>query len=175
MSISLPSMADHRPGDHNPGAAAIALLGERWNYLILREVFFGVQRFGQIQRALGIAPNVLTSRLAALVDAGVIVKHRYHVDPDWYEYHLSDHAREALPALLSLAQWAEEHLSDEPMVRALRHSSCGHLTTPVLICNSCGEALHARDLQPELVRRTSPPAESKSARRSTRKGRPIAR
>ena len=166
-------MADHRPVEHNPGAAAIALLGERWNYLILREVFFGVQRFGQIQRALGIAPNVLTSRLAALVDAGVIVKHRYHVDPDWYEYQLSDHAREALPALLSLAQWAEEHLSDEPLVRALRHATCGHLTTPVLICNSCGDPLHARDLQPELVQREgiSPPAKPKRTRSSATKGR----
>jgi DNA-binding HxlR family transcriptional regulator len=153
VSTSLPIMADHRPANRNPGAAAVELIGERWNYLILREVFFGVRRFGQLQRALGIAPNILTSRLTALVGAGFIIKHRYRVDPDWYEYHLSDHARDAVPALLSLAQWAEEHLGDEPVVRALRHTSCGQLTTPVLICNCCGEPLRARDLQPESISR----------------------
>ncbi|MEZ0052980.1 DNA-binding HxlR family transcriptional regulator [Mycobacterium sp. MAA66] len=148
-------MADHRPANRNPGAAAVELIGERWNYLILREVFFGVRRFGQLQRALGIAPNILTSRLTVLADAGFITKHRYRVDPDWYEYHLSDHARDAVPALLSLAQWAEEHLGDEPVVRALRHTSCGQLTTPVLICNCCREPLRARDLQPETISRES--------------------
>ncbi|MEE6178331.1 winged helix-turn-helix transcriptional regulator [Mycobacterium sp. 050134] len=147
-------MPEHRPpSDDNPGAAAIALLGERWNYLIAREIFFGTRRFGQLQRALGIAPNILTARLTALADAGIIVKQRYRVEPDWYEYHLAEHAREVVPAMLALAQWAEEHLDDQPTIRALRHTVCGELTTPVVTCNCCGEPLHARDLQPEVTER----------------------
>jgi len=164
VSTNLPTMPEHRPpSNDNPGAAAIALLGERWNYLIAREIFFGTRRFGQLQRALGIAPNILTARLNTLVDAGMIVKQRYRVDPDWYEYHLADHAREVVPALLALAQWAEEHLDDQPTIRALRHTLCGELTTPVVTCNCCGEPLHARDLQPEVVERKTRAKRAKSS------------
>lgn len=149
-------MATRRPASKdNPGAAAIALLGERWNYLIAREIFFGTRRFGQLQRALGIAPNILTARLNALVDAGMIVKRRYRIEPDWYEYHLAEHAHEVVPALLALAQWAEKHLDDQPTIRALRHTTCGELTTPVVTCDCCGEPLRARDLQPETVDRNA--------------------
>ncbi|TQK29880.1 helix-turn-helix domain-containing protein [Arthrobacter sp. SLBN-53] len=148
-------MAEHRPpSTENPGAAAIGLLGERWNYLIAREIFFGTRRFGQLQRALGIAPNILSGRLNALVDAGMIVKHRYRTEPDWYEYHLAEHAHEVVPALLAVAQWAETHRDDQSTIRALRHTVCGELTTPVVTCNCCGEPLRARDLQPEVVERT---------------------
>jgi hypothetical protein len=77
------------------GQELFALLGERWNNVILRQVFFGVQRFGALQRALGIAPSTLTARLADLVAAGLLKRHRMghevpgmrgvcsHIAPEW--------------------------------------------------------------------------------------------
>ncbi|MFC5749830.1 winged helix-turn-helix transcriptional regulator [Actinomadura rugatobispora] len=146
-------MAEHRPPGQAPSAAAISLLAERWTYLVIREIFFGVRRFGQIQRALGIAPNILTSRLTMLVDVGILVKHRYRTDPDWYEYRISENAQLVVPPLLAIAQWAEEHLGDDPVMRVLRHESCGKITHPVLACSECGEQVTARGLLPETVDR----------------------
>lgn len=146
-------VAEHRPVEHAAGASALTLLGERWTYLLIREIYFGVHRFGQLQRALGIAPNVLAARLVSLTDAGILEKIRYHEDPDWFEYHLAPDAREIAPAMLWIAQWAEEHLSDADQVRLLRHTSCGRRTHPKLVCDQCGEDLHARDLEPELAPR----------------------
>jgi DNA-binding HxlR family transcriptional regulator len=146
-------VAEHRPIDEAAGVGALTLLGERWNYLLIREIYFGVHRFGQLQRALGIAPNVLTARLRSLTAAGILSKVRYHEDPDWFEYHLSETSRQIVPAMLYVAQWAEENLSDTPDVRLLRHTVCGKRTHPKLVCNECGEELLARDLAPEVVKR----------------------
>src|SRR5579875_556393 len=87
-----------------------ALLGERWNYAILVEVFYGVQRFGELQRRLGIAPNTLTTRLGGLVELGLLERHRYRPDKDWFDYRLTDSARDLVPAWITLSQWAETHL-----------------------------------------------------------------
>jgi DNA-binding HxlR family transcriptional regulator len=155
-------MVSHRPSDKTDGAATFALLGERWTYLILREIFFEVRRFGQIQRALAITPTVLTARLNSLVDVGILERHRYHVDPDWFEYHLTSAAREIVPAVLAVAQWSEEHLSQGEKLRALRHAQCGQRTRPVLTCSECGIPIAARDLKPETIARDAgrPPTPS---------------
>jgi len=146
-------VATHRPVDQAVGASALTLLGERWTYLLIREIYFGIHRFGQLQRALGIAPNVLTARLVTLTNAGILEKVRYHEDPDWFEYHLSATAREIAPAMLWIAQWAEENLSDADEVRLLRHTVCGKRTHPKLVCDQCGEEVRARDLAAEVVPR----------------------
>ncbi|WP_327293760.1 MULTISPECIES: helix-turn-helix domain-containing protein [unclassified Streptomyces] len=126
-----------------------ALLGERWNYAILREVFYGVERFGALQRSLGIAPNTLTARLAVLIDLELLERHRYREDKDWYDYRLTDSAREIVPAWVTLSQWAANHLRANPTTRRrLRHTGCGELTNPHLTCGHCGAALQGRDLEP---------------------------
>lgn len=126
-----------------------ALLGERWNHAILREVFFGVQRFGALQRNLGIGPNTLTSRLAGLIELGLLERHRYRPDKEWYDYRLTDSARELVPAWITLALWGQAHLHpDRSTRRRVRHTSCGELVDPQLTCGHCGEILHGRDLEP---------------------------
>lgn len=157
----MPEVPEHRQSNQAAGAGALALLGERWTYLIIREIYFGIHRFGQLQRALGIAPNVLTARLRSLATAGILNKVRYHEDPDWFEYHLSESSRQIAPAMLWIAQWAEENLSDTPEVRLLRHGACGKRTHPKLVCDQCGEEIRARDLASELVKR---PRRHKQAR-----------
>jgi DNA-binding HxlR family transcriptional regulator len=126
-----------------------ALLGERWNYAILREIFFGVQRFGALQRTLGIAPNTLTARLAGLIDVGLVERHQYRPDKEWFDYRLTSSARELVPVWISVTQWAEKHL--DPALksrRQLRHTVCGEITSPQLTCSHCGESIDGHDMEP---------------------------
>jgi DNA-binding HxlR family transcriptional regulator len=68
---------------------ALALVGEKWTMLILREAFFGVRRYGQLARNLGIPRPTLSTRLRTLVDAGLLERVRYATEPDLYEYRLT--------------------------------------------------------------------------------------
>lgn len=90
---------------------AVTLLGERWTPLILRELHSGVVRFADIQQRLGIATNLLTTRLATLAAAGVIEKRPYRDTGarTRYEYHLTDAGRDALLILGALQQWGDRH------------------------------------------------------------------
>ena len=126
-----------------------AFLGERWNYAILCEVFYGVERFGALQRRLGIAPTTLTARLVGLVDFGLIERHRYRPDKEWFDYRLTDRARELVPPWITLSQWAQTNLDPDRLPRRhLRHTGCGQLTRPHLTCSQCGQDINGRDLEP---------------------------
>jgi DNA-binding HxlR family transcriptional regulator len=88
------------------------IVGDRWTLLIVHEIVAGNHRFGQLQRRLGIARTVLSSRLQRLLAHGIIERHRYHHDPDWYEYRLTSRGVELYPAIRELMQWANIHLAD---------------------------------------------------------------
>jgi DNA-binding HxlR family transcriptional regulator len=96
------------------GTKALELLGERWTFLILRESMNGVQRFTDLQRNLGIARNILASRLRTLVDEGLLERRRYHADPDRYAYVPTERGRALYPAIEAILRWGAEHLADEP-------------------------------------------------------------
>jgi DNA-binding HxlR family transcriptional regulator len=163
MSTSQHSIdGDARTPGLPAGQELFALLGERWNNVILRQVFFGVQRFGALQRALGIAPSTLTARLADLVAAGLLERHRYRQDKDWFDYRLTPDARELVPAWVTMARWAEIHLNPGHAGRyRMRHTNCGHLAEPQLVCAHCGEVLHGQDLEPlELPTEDDDPADT---------------
>lgn len=126
------------------------VLSDRWTFLILREAFFGVRRYGQMQRNLGIARNVLADRLRQLVRDGMLQRVRYRTDPDWYEYRLTERALDLYPAIVGLMRWAQRHLGDAGDVPEMElvHRSCGHRAEPYLACAHCGGALTARDIEP---------------------------
>jgi DNA-binding HxlR family transcriptional regulator len=132
------------------------VLSDRWTFLILREGFFGVRRYGEMQRNLGIARNVLADRLKQLVADGMFDRVRYRTDPDWYEYHLTDRALDLYPAIVGLMRWAERNLGEaQDEVRLeLVHRSCGAPAEPYLTCAHCREPLSARDIDA----RVRPPA-----------------
>jgi DNA-binding HxlR family transcriptional regulator len=96
------------------GTRALELLGERWTFLILRESMNGVRRFTDLQRNLGIARNILASRLRTLVDEGVLERRRYHADPVRYAYVPTERGRALYPAIEAILRWGGEHLADEP-------------------------------------------------------------
>ncbi|MDU4252210.1 helix-turn-helix domain-containing protein [Pseudomonas sp.] len=97
---------DHLPC---PVAQALDLIGDSWNVLILREAFYGSTRFDQFLARLGIASNVLSRRLRALVDSGLLQRHQYNDHPPRYEYLLTDRGRDLRPVLLTLLQWGKRH------------------------------------------------------------------
>jgi DNA-binding HxlR family transcriptional regulator len=133
---------------------AMDVLSDRWTFLILREGFFGVRRYGQMQRDLGIARNVLADRLRQLVADGMFERVRYRTDPDWYEYRLTDRALGLYPVILGLMQWAGQHLSDErdAMIEVtLTHRACGHRTEPYLACSHCHAPVTPRDVEATIA------------------------
>jgi DNA-binding HxlR family transcriptional regulator len=130
-------------------ARAMDILGERWTMLIMREAFYGVRRFSDMQRNLGIARNILSTRLQTLVRAGILERRRYQEEPERFEYRLTQAGRDLYPAVIAIMKWGDEYLAEEagpPVV--LRHS-CGELIDPVLVCDHCGGALHPHDVTPE--------------------------
>jgi DNA-binding HxlR family transcriptional regulator len=130
---------------------AVDVLSDRWTVLILREAFFGVRRYGQIQRNLAIARNVLAERLRRLVADGMLERVRYRTDPDWYEYRLTDRAIDLYPVIIGLMRWANLHLAEQPDTTVqLIHRSCGRPVDPYLACSHCHEPLTARDVDAHI-------------------------
>ena len=125
---------------------ALDVLGDRWTFLVLREAFFGVRRYGQFVRNLGIGRNVLAARLALLVEHGLLERVRYRTDPDWYEYRLTNAGLDLFPAILTLKAWAERHLLDRCNATLdIRHRSCGAELRPLVVCENCREPISASE------------------------------
>ena len=88
-------------------ARTLDVAGEWWSPLILRDVAYGVQRFGAIQEDLGISANVLSDRLETLVAEGLLQRTAYQQRPERHEYTLTEKGADLIPALLALMQWGD--------------------------------------------------------------------
>jgi DNA-binding HxlR family transcriptional regulator len=89
-------------------AAALESVGERWSFLILRGAFNGLHHFEEFQTTLGIARNILSNRLARLVENGILERAADTSDRRKVAYRLTEKGRDLLPVLLSLRQWGEK-------------------------------------------------------------------
>ncbi len=144
--------AKNQAGEEAAKAAAaqqaLAMLADRWTFLIIREAYSGVHRYGQLQRNLGIARNILAERLSKLVEHGLLERVRYRTEPDWYEYRLTTRGLDLYPAILAFFRWADTHYGDpnRPAVQ-IRHLSCGKLTQPLLVCSECRAPIGAQDVE----------------------------
>src|SRR6478672_6768988 len=92
-----------------PIARSLERIGEWWSILILRDAFAGMTRFDEFQKSLGIAPNMLTRRLSALVEAGMLERRRYCERPPRDEYVLTGRGRDFHPVLVSLLAFGNRH------------------------------------------------------------------
>jgi DNA-binding HxlR family transcriptional regulator len=142
------NLSDNAKAKTAAAQEALALLADRWSFLIIREAFSGMHRFGQLQRNLGIARNVLADRLVKLVKHGLLERVRYRTEPDWYEYRLTERGLGLYPAILAFFRWADAHFGDprRPAVK-IRHRDCGKLTQPLLVCSQCRKPLGAKDVE----------------------------
>jgi DNA-binding HxlR family transcriptional regulator len=128
-------------------AGALEVVGERWSLLIVRDVFLGVRRFDELQASLGIARNVLQTRLTRLVDQGVLEKRRYRDHPPRHEYRLTEKGLDLWPVLVALMYWGDEHATPPagPPV-LLTHRACGGAVDGHRTCTACGARLSVRDV-----------------------------
>jgi len=123
-------------------ARTLEAVGERWSLLIVRDAFLGTSRFSDFQRSLGIARNVLTQRLAHLVEEGVF-EHR-----DDGAYVLTRKGRELAPALHQLMKWGDHHYPrPEGPPRLTLHRGCGGRVEGEMVCSRCGEHVAQRELE----------------------------
>jgi DNA-binding HxlR family transcriptional regulator len=144
-----PADLEHRFEADSVGRA-LGLIGDHWTLMILREALFGVRRYGQLARNLGIPRPTLSARLRSMVESELLERVRYASDPDRYEYRLTRSGRDLFPAAVLLMRWSDTYLSGPegpPLV--LRHHACGELADAALICRTCGEEITAHNVTPE--------------------------
>jgi DNA-binding HxlR family transcriptional regulator len=124
-----------------PIARSLERVGEWWSILILRDAFHGLTRFDQFQRSLDIAPNMLTRRLNALVEAGLLERRRYSERPPRDEYLLTVRGRDFRPVLWALLAWGNKHFAPEGKSVVIVDSATGQEADPVLVDRASGRPL----------------------------------
>jgi DNA-binding HxlR family transcriptional regulator len=156
---------------------ALDVIGDRWLIMILQQAWFGVRRFDDFQRRLGVARSTLTSRLKHLVDHDVMQRQGYSERPPRHDYRLTERGLglfdAALLALVWQQRWAPP--ADMPALQ-LRHLGCGKLMQPRMICGHCHDDVDVRAVGYALgpgARRE--PLAAKRRRRSTVESPPPAR
>ncbi|WP_420177216.1 winged helix-turn-helix transcriptional regulator [Kerstersia gyiorum] len=93
-----------------PVARSVDVIGDRWSLLIVRDAFDGISRFGDFQRSLGMARNILADRLRKLVDAGIFAMQDASDGSAYQEYSLTPRGKRLFPIVVALRQWGEHHL-----------------------------------------------------------------
>jgi DNA-binding HxlR family transcriptional regulator len=129
------------PGVRNPLAVAAERVGDRWSLLLVEALLGGPRRFSDLEAAVpGIAPNILSRRLAHLEAEAVVVAVPYSERPKRYAYELTASGRELAGALRLLAHWAGDEAA------AIRHAACGTAAEPRWYCPTCARTVDDGDL-----------------------------
>jgi DNA-binding HxlR family transcriptional regulator len=128
-------------------ARTLEIVGDWWTLLIVREAFFGRRRFGEFEKALGIAPNVLTQRLGKLVEGGILVVSAESQNGRALAYRLTSKGRDLFPILVAMVQWGDQHgqWADGPPVRMVERSS-GKEIAPLVMRNQDGRPLTVQEV-----------------------------
>ncbi|HSA53385.1 MAG TPA: helix-turn-helix domain-containing protein [Yinghuangia sp.] len=125
-------------------ASALALIGEKWALLAVREISFGNRRFDAIARNTGASRDILTARLRSLEAAGILERRPYQERPTRYEYHLTPAGRDLQAVLQSLASWGDRWVSERPPV-VFRHED--HDFDFAVMCRKCGRQVTPGDVK----------------------------
>lgn len=125
--------------------AALNEVGDRWTFLVLREAFFGVRRFVDFQRNLGVARNLLSARLAQLVDHGILERRLYQSRPERHEYRLTEKGRDLYGVTVAIMRWGDRWLSETPPMH-LTHAADGGEIEQAVRCSTCKQELDPRDI-----------------------------
>src|ERR1700693_5175788 len=124
-----------------PIARSLERVGEWWSILILRDAFRGLTRFDQFQKSLDIAPNMLTRRLNALVESGLLERRAYSEHPPRHEYVLPERGRDFRPVLWSLLAWGNRHFAPEGPSVIVIDTETGEPADPVLVDRRTGKVM----------------------------------
>ena len=129
-------------------ARSVAVIGDRWTLMVLRDCFLGIRRFEDFERRLGISRSIIAGRLKTLTDEGVLRREAYQDRPVRHEYRLTDKGLALQPVMMAIVHWGDVHYAGEagpPLIH--RHKACGCDFTPVQTCSACGGAVTARDVE----------------------------
>ncbi|PZR33937.1 helix-turn-helix domain-containing protein [Caulobacter segnis] len=124
-----------------PVARTLERVGDAWTFLILRDASQGLGRFDQFEKSLGVAPNILTKRLAALVENGLLEKRAYSTRPPRYEYVLTDLGRDFGGVLTAMLAFGNRHFAVEGIAGQLVDRETGNAAEPVLIDQVSGKPI----------------------------------
>ena len=142
-------------------ARTLAVVGDRWTLMILRDCFLGVRRFEAFQARLGISRSIVAERLNQLVAEGVLERRTYQERPVRQEYRLPPKGLDLHPVIMAIVEWGDRHYAGPdgpPILR--RHKACGCDFHTVQVCSECGEPVSAHDVEarpgPEAIARAAP-------------------
>lgn len=128
-----------------PISRGLDLIGDRWSMLVLRDVERGFTRFDQLRQSLGIAPNILSSRLATLTRLGLLEKRRYSAHPPRDNYMLTESGRDFIPVLVAIGAWGRKHRGGGKLSQLI-DTETGHVIEPVVIDAASGAPIGSRPL-----------------------------
>ena len=129
-------------------ARSVAVIGDRWTLMILRDCFLGVRRFDAFQERLGISRTIIADRLKHLTEEGVLRRVAYQEHPIRHEYRLTDKGLDLHPVVMAIVHWGDRHYAGEagpPLLH--RHKACGCDFQPVMTCSECGDEVEARAVE----------------------------
>jgi DNA-binding HxlR family transcriptional regulator len=148
-----------------PIARGLARVGEWWSILIMRDALAGRTRFDELERSLGIAPNMLTRRLNGLVEAGLLERYRYCQRPPRDEYRPTPAGRDFEPVLQAMLAWGNRHFAPEGAAVQIVDAATGAIADPVLVDRSSGRPLQKPDFVTVPGPAASPALRQKMERR----------
>ncbi len=128
-----------------PVARSLSHVGEWWSILILRDAMIGLTRFDEFEKSLGIAPNMLTRRLASLVEAGLLERVQYQDRPPRYEYFLTEAGKAFRPVLLAFVEWGSRYFAPEGRSVQLVERATGRPVRVGMVDLDTGKPVDARD------------------------------
>lgn len=135
------------PGGPNAIAMSYGLLADEWSLWIVQQALRGATHYTDWQHRGPIPGSALTTRLAALVDGGVLIKHPYSQRPVRHEYRLSDRGRQVWPVLLAMWAWERRWVEVAGVeLPRMRHTTCGSFFEPQLTCKACEQPVRWEDL-----------------------------
>jgi len=154
--VSISPMSPAPDPEPCPIARSLDVVGDRWSFLILRDVFYGVRRFDALQKRLGISKKVLSGRLSSLVESGILKRIAYQQRPVRHEYRPTEMARDFFPVLLAMTAWGNRWLLEPgASTMQIKHIECGSFTESVSSCKCCGKPLRPGNIKALLHQRCS--------------------
>jgi DNA-binding HxlR family transcriptional regulator len=129
-------------------ARAMDVVGDRWSILLLREAYYGTRRFDEFQYFLGVAPNILSTRLKKFVDLGMMTRVPLPEHRGRYEYVLTAKGRDFFPTYLALKKWGDDWLAEPqgPQVVFRDRASGRKIQYPTLL-SARGDPLQLEDIE----------------------------
>ena len=131
-------------------ARALSIIGDRWSFMVVREAFFGVRRFDELQTALGVSPNILANRLNKFIQNGILNKVAYQETPPRFEYKLTTMGRDLFGPFTAMLKWGDQWLSNNQPPLILTHMVCRNDFKPSVVCTHCGEAILPQQVRYEM-------------------------